>query len=443
MDFNSLRLSADAAEAEKAKEQINQERVGDIMQIKKLYYSVCLIFAFFVIFMTALFADTVVLKSGKTVEGKIIEKTNKYVKIDFQGVELTYFVDEIEKIESDGAELKKTDENKDVVLSIIRDAAEYIKIGQLDKVEEVYKDGLKEFPNSALLWASLAGNTLDRGRSDEAIEYCNRALSFDSCSAQAYFILGLVSAKKGDEDKAIQKFQGAIKCDPSFDLAYYDLGISYFSKKMFSEAVDMWVKATQLDKESSMGKRIENTINRNIQNASPSTMIIQKSDSSKPWILLPPLEISQKKVFEGLLLEYKTKLQITGTPDFTYYMNLGGINYYYRGDFDKGLEETKMALSTLINNNDLPEAEKQKHLNYIYRILGDIYLQKMEFELAEQSYHEALKFISKDTNSLCGLGIVNTIKGDFSKAREIYKEVLALNPKSTFAQEALKRLGNK
>jgi len=417
--------------------------IGGTMQIKKLYYSVCLISAVFATITPALFADTITLKSGRTVEGKIIEKTDKYVKIDLQGIELTYFIDEIEKIEADGIELKKTDENKDAILPIARSAAEYIEKGQLDKVEEIYRDGLKEFPNSALLWAALAGNTLDQGRIDEAIEYCNRSLSFNSCCAEAYFVLGLAFAKKSDEDKAIQKFQEAIKCDPSFILAYYDMGISYISKQKYSEGIDMWVKATQLDKEGSMEKKIENTANTYIQNASPSKLIIQHSDSSKPWILLPPLEISQKKIFESLLLEYKTKLQIEGAPDFTYYMNMGGINYYYRGDFDKGLEEMKMALSMIINNKDLPEEEKQKHMNYIYRLLGDIYLQKMEFELAEQDYYEALKFNSKDANSLCGLGIVNTVKGDFDKAREIYEKVLDLDPNSSFAQEALRRLENK
>lgn len=44
------------------------------------------------------FAETIVLKSGQVVEGKVVERTDKYIKIDFQGVELTYFMDDIESI---------------------------------------------------------------------------------------------------------------------------------------------------------------------------------------------------------------------------------------------------------------------------------------------------------------------------------------------------------
>lgn len=56
------------------------------------------------------FAETIYLKSGKIVEGKLIEKTDDYIKIDFQGVSLTYFLDEIEAI--DGLKLDYSNNKK-------------------------------------------------------------------------------------------------------------------------------------------------------------------------------------------------------------------------------------------------------------------------------------------------------------------------------------------
>ncbi|MBM3243661.1 MAG: hypothetical protein FJZ12_02335 [Candidatus Omnitrophica bacterium] len=52
--------------------------------------------------LTCAFADTVTLKSGQKVEGKIVEKTDKYLKIDFEGVLLTYFQDEVLSIQDSG-----------------------------------------------------------------------------------------------------------------------------------------------------------------------------------------------------------------------------------------------------------------------------------------------------------------------------------------------------
>ena len=49
------------------------------------------------------FSETVVLKNGQKVEGKITEKTDKYVKLEFEGVVLVYYNDEIASIEQDTA----------------------------------------------------------------------------------------------------------------------------------------------------------------------------------------------------------------------------------------------------------------------------------------------------------------------------------------------------
>jgi len=52
----------------------------------------------FILVTINLFADTITLKSGKQIEGKILERADKSVKIEAYGVELTYFNDEIDKI---------------------------------------------------------------------------------------------------------------------------------------------------------------------------------------------------------------------------------------------------------------------------------------------------------------------------------------------------------
>ncbi|MCM8786612.1 MAG: hypothetical protein NC935_00975 [Candidatus Omnitrophica bacterium] len=58
------------------------------------------IFFIFLIFVyLPTFAEIIRLKSGKIVEGEIVEKTNEYVKIDFLGVKLKYYFDQIDAIE--------------------------------------------------------------------------------------------------------------------------------------------------------------------------------------------------------------------------------------------------------------------------------------------------------------------------------------------------------
>jgi hypothetical protein len=41
------------------------------------------------------FAETIRLKTGKEIEGKIVERTDKYIKLNFNDVILTFFINEI------------------------------------------------------------------------------------------------------------------------------------------------------------------------------------------------------------------------------------------------------------------------------------------------------------------------------------------------------------
>jgi len=55
-----------------------------------------MIFSFFYL---KVFSEIIVLKSGKTINAKIIEKNNDYIKVNFQGVPIKYYRDEIDRID--------------------------------------------------------------------------------------------------------------------------------------------------------------------------------------------------------------------------------------------------------------------------------------------------------------------------------------------------------
>ncbi|MDD4955365.1 MAG: hypothetical protein PHP17_04950 [Candidatus Omnitrophica bacterium] len=60
--------------------------------------------AMFLFYALPVFAEKITLNSGKTVEGKIIERTNDKIKIDVGGIPITYYMDQIESI--DGNKIK-------------------------------------------------------------------------------------------------------------------------------------------------------------------------------------------------------------------------------------------------------------------------------------------------------------------------------------------------
>lgn len=83
------------------------------------------------------FAETIVTKSGQTIEGKLIEKTDKYIKIDFEGVPLTYFFDEVESIDGE----KVTFTLPETVVSFQDEPAPYQGKEATTQSKEVLKGG--------------------------------------------------------------------------------------------------------------------------------------------------------------------------------------------------------------------------------------------------------------------------------------------------------------
>lgn len=66
------------------------------------------VLAFAILFTTSFsYAETVRLKSGKKIEGKILERTDKYIRINFFDVPLTFYLDEIEGIDEKNIDATK------------------------------------------------------------------------------------------------------------------------------------------------------------------------------------------------------------------------------------------------------------------------------------------------------------------------------------------------
>lgn len=101
------------------------------MKKKSLKFNFRIIFLIsaFLSFTYLAYAETVYLKSGGRIEGKVLEKTKDYIKIDFNGIDLTYYLLE---------DYQKAKEEFNKVLALIpadsedgKEVSEYLK-----KIEE-------------------------------------------------------------------------------------------------------------------------------------------------------------------------------------------------------------------------------------------------------------------------------------------------------------------
>jgi tetratricopeptide (TPR) repeat protein len=201
---------------------------------KKITVILPLIFLFI---SSSIFAETIILKSGKTIEGKILEKTDKYIKIDLQGVPLTYFLDEIESI--DGAKLVSSSEGKEVKVNV--------NISDPNIAVGYYEAAIKNNPNDFSSYNNLGMAYVELNQLQKALDCFQKATEINPNSAESYAYLGATYNSLKQPEKAILYLKKAIDLGSTDIRTYSSLGGSYFFTGKFSEAIPYFEKVVQLN----------------------------------------------------------------------------------------------------------------------------------------------------------------------------------------------------
>jgi len=146
------------------------------------------------------FAERIALKSGKTIEGKIIKKTDKYIKVDISGVSLTYFMDQLESI--DGKQ----------IISEASANAPVSESGSLNTASAFFEKGYKCIANEDY---------------SNSVSYFKKAIDLDTNYVNAHAYLGLAYYYLNDYPQAKDNFIKSKKTLLSEDLRFVDkyLGI--------------------------------------------------------------------------------------------------------------------------------------------------------------------------------------------------------------------------
>ena len=194
-----------------------------IINLKRLLLS---FIVFFCCFNLAA-AETVTLKSGKKIEGKIVEQTPEYIKID-SGQEQLYFKRSyIASIEgaADPAAAPAVEE------AAVRDSKSYLKEGlkyaageNFTEAESVFRQGLQANPGDHNLQEVLKMiEDLKGGKLEREYALC-------VFKGSDYLI-------NGNFIQAAGEFEKGLKIKASDPDLYYYLGVSYFSAERFPEAI--------------------------------------------------------------------------------------------------------------------------------------------------------------------------------------------------------------
>jgi len=258
---------------------------------------IILVLAISLYFPVLALAEIIVLKSGKTVEGKLIEKTDKYIKIDFQGVVLPYFLEEIQSI--DGYVLKsdkKVVENNEAerlknIYSQIKTI--YRQSGIIDyktKIKPLCLEILQLNEKKTLNYTICGSVNYLLGNDEEAISLLKKAIELNPRDAEAYTFLARVYRRAKKYEVALDAVNTAYKFQDAemLPLILETYGLIYVSLKDTAKSCNYLEKTLSLDPERLATSELLSTIYINIGNYEKTIEICERGIRLYPkeWLLL-------------------------------------------------------------------------------------------------------------------------------------------------------------
>lgn len=218
-------------------------------------------------FPAALCAEIVTLKSGKQVEGNIVEKTDQYIKMDVGGAPVYYerkYIKSIEETKPAGSAAEAPSQDPGFYL---KEGLRYGAAAQFDEAAKAFAEGLQKKPDDHnLKEASKIIENFKSGKMSkeyalsllkgskylmdsqfgEAFAEFKEALRDNPEDTDLNYYVGICKYATGEFEEAVSFFKKAISAEPDPEIYYY-IGASHYSLGRFSEALDYLKKAVEIN----------------------------------------------------------------------------------------------------------------------------------------------------------------------------------------------------
>jgi tetratricopeptide (TPR) repeat protein len=284
--------------------------------------------------------------------------------------------------------------------------------------------GLSVMAQSADDLVKKAIELKDAGKYDEALEYCDKALSKDSKHSWAYNIKGLTYDAKKQYDLAIEAYTEALKIDPKYKQVYTNRGGTYRVKKEYDIAKADLNEALGIDPNYSnarfeLGRVAYET--KNYDQAIIEFTEAMKLGSTKKtcywWIA--DCYYYGKKDYDAAISNYNQMIRLD-PKDIDGYRLRGYVYHYGKKDYDKAIADYNTVLTI----------DPKNHLQYYRR--GFAYNSQKLYDLAIQDISKAIELNTKDPSAyLIGRSGIYKTKGDTTSAVADFNEAVRITGKAS------------
>jgi tetratricopeptide (TPR) repeat protein len=311
-----------------------------------------------------------------------------------------------------------------------------------------------------------------RGYLPDAMTEFNEAAesaSNDRDKAIALTYMGMISDDKGDYDKAVEYFNRAMTFDKKNPDIYKNLSITYRHKKDFDKAIESAQRSTSLSSDDTDSKKLLADLyfeKGNYDDAIRRYREILDMAPKNPAVLYNMGSALSAKGDEFAAMEYFKKAASEdriGEVAHRAYSRLGAI-YMDRKNFEEALKYLKEAAAIRPNDaanrynlgiaylrqnrtaeaiEELSRAEQlgQNDAALLEKI-GEEYLNLKKYDKSLEIYNKIKKNNERNIKILSQIAKIYYEKGELDNAYETYKRITLIEPTTENARVAYLNMGN-
>jgi tetratricopeptide (TPR) repeat protein len=195
-------------------------------------------------------AETITLKNGNHVEGKIIQKDADGARVDIGGgTIITYTAEELRPDPNDlsqgKADLPSVFTEEDLTPEQRKNYQEnYVPIGAINA--DLSSGKVQERPLTAEELSKTAEKLYLKGDLQTAVEKLNEAIAQDASYLPAYRILADIYNENGSPDKSISLYDVILQKKPDWQEVYMNRGYAYGRLGQFEKAIEDYNEALRM-----------------------------------------------------------------------------------------------------------------------------------------------------------------------------------------------------
>ena len=360
-----------------------------------------------------------------TEQGNVSRHANRLVAGQYKSDTVEKFIKQGRGYKADGKYdlafecFSKAQEHGD--LSVILDMGDCkANMGDYTEAQKFYEEGLRHDPESIGVLVGLGIVLFLKGRHVKAVAAFNKALNLEPSNPKALCGLGMVRNAEGKQKEALNCFSSALDNDPENEAALHELIKLSYEIDTFAEAGDrlttyLMYHPGDLDMLFSLAGTLYK-----------SARYDDARDSLESLLALSPayaggaelLALVLAKIHETSVNEVGKDVVSSNSQTAEKLANLGKTKKE-AGNYEEALEDFGK-VRALGDESVLPE-------------MGDCKANLGKLDEASDCYEECLKNAPDDTRALVGLGVINLLQGNHTKAVTWFNKTLKCDPFNTRA----------